>query len=185
MSLRMALLGLLTTKGPASGYALTRAFSDTLSHVWSAKHSQVYPELARMADAGLIAVEDEGPRGRKRYSVTDAGREELRHWLTDVEPSRTVRNETALRAFLMPTLGPEPAARLARTEETYYRQRAEQLGELRAMLTAVDPPLFGSYAAELGVRISHAIADWAQWAAEQMESEEDPPQDPPQDPSQS
>ena len=172
MSLRMALLGLLTTKGPSSGYDLTRDFADTLSHVWSAKHSQVYPELGRMADAGLITVEDEGPRGRKRYAITDAGREELRHWLTDVEPGRTVRNETALRAFLMPTLGPGTAAGLARTEETYYRQRAAQLGELRDMLTASEPHLFGSYAAELGVRISTAMADWAQWAAERLEAEE-------------
>ena len=171
MSLRMALLGLLTAKGPSNGYALTRDFADSLSHVWAAQHSQVYPELARLSEAGLITVEDEGPRGRKRYSVTDAGRDELRHWLTEVEPSRTVRNEVALRAFLLPALGPEVAARLVRVEEKFHRQRAEETGQLRDMLNAADRPGFGAYAAELGVRVSTAIAEWAEWAAEQLEAE--------------
>lgn len=171
MSLRMALLGLLVAKGPTNGYALTRTFADSLSHVWSAQHSQVYPELARMADSGLVAVEDEGPRGRKRYSVTDAGREELHHWLTEVEPNRTVRNENALRAFLLPTVGPEDAARLVRAEAAYYRKRTEEISRLRDMLRDPQSTGFGVYAAELGVRLSSAIAEWAQWAAEQLEAE--------------
>ncbi|MEU3099934.1 PadR family transcriptional regulator [Streptomyces sp. NPDC006967] len=167
----MALLGLLTAKGAANGYELTKAFGDTLSHVWSAQHSQVYPELARMAEAGLVTAEDEGPRGRKRYSVTEAGGEELRRWLTEVEPSRTVRNEVALRAFLLPSLGATAAAQLVREEEKFYRQRAEAIAQLRDSLQAPDTPGFGAYAAELGVRLSTAIADWAEWAAGRLESE--------------
>ncbi|BBB00298.1 putative transcriptional regulator [Actinacidiphila reveromycinica] len=171
MSLRMALLGLLASRGPSSGYALTRDFAGSLSHVWAARHSQVYPELARMFEAGLIGVEDTGPRGRKRYYVTGSGREELRCWLTGVEPSRTVRSEVALRAFLLPTLGPEVAAGLARAEERFHRERAEEIGRLRDLASAGGGSGFGAYAAELGVRLSAATAEWARWAAEQLEAD--------------
>ncbi|PZT70808.1 PadR family transcriptional regulator [Streptomyces sp. SW4] len=171
MSLRMALLGLLVTKGPTNGYALTRTFADSLSHVWSAQHSQVYPELARLAETGLVTVEDEGPRGQKRYSVTEAGRDALRHWLTEVEPNRTVRNENALRAFLLPTLDREDAVRLVREEAKYYQRRTEEITQQRDMLRDPQSTGFGVYAAELGVRISSAIAGWAEWAAAQLEAE--------------
>ncbi|MBA3728896.1 MAG: PadR family transcriptional regulator, partial [Actinobacteria bacterium] len=45
MSLRHALLGLLAER-PMSGYDLTKVFDSSLAYVWSAKHSQIYPELA-------------------------------------------------------------------------------------------------------------------------------------------
>ena len=168
MSLRMALLGLLVTKGPASGYALTKSFTHSLAHVWSAQHSQVYPELARMARAELITVENEGPRGQKQYSVTETGRTELRRWLTEVPPHRPVRNEIALRAFLMSTLPRETAAELARREVEFHRERVAELTALRDALE--DGPGFGYYAAEYGVRVSAAVEGWAQWAVEQMEN---------------
>ncbi|CAL9330923.1 PadR family transcriptional regulator [Streptomyces werraensis] len=171
MSLRMALLGLLVTKGPTNGYALTRTFADSLSHVWSAQHSQVYPELARLAETGLVTVEDEGPRGQKRYTVTDAGRKALRHWLTEVEPNRTVRNENALRAFLLPTLDQEDAVRLVRKEAEYYQRRTEEITRQRDMLRDPQSTGFGVHAAELGVRISSAIAEWAEWAVAQLEAD--------------
>lgn len=176
MALRAALLGLLVARGPASGYALTKSFSESLSHVWSARHSQVYPELARMAAAGLIDVEEEGPRGRKRYAVTEAGREELRRWLTEEEPNRTVRNEVALRAFLIPTLPRRTAVDLVRTELDFYSKRRQELTQLRDALAGPDEQGFGYYAAELGVRVSSAMKEWADWAVEQLGTE-DPPDD--------
>ena len=55
MSLRHALLGLLA-EHPASGYELTKQFERSLAHVWSAKHSQIYPELAKMAAASGVGI---------------------------------------------------------------------------------------------------------------------------------
>jgi PadR family transcriptional regulator, regulatory protein AphA len=172
MSLRMALLGLLIGKGPASGYSLSKDFQDTLSHVWSARHSQVYPELGRMAEQGLVTVEAAGPRGRKAYAVTDAGRAELERWLTEEEPGRAVRSEVALRAFLLPLLDVRRGLELTRGEAAYQRERYRRLDELRAMLEDMPGDGFGRYAAELGARVSRAMAEWADWASDQLLAEE-------------
>ena len=70
MSLRHALIGLLAEQ-PASGWDLSRRFQDILGSVWPAGHPQIYGELRRLDEDGLIEVVAEGPRGRKEYRATD------------------------------------------------------------------------------------------------------------------
>ena len=86
MSLRHAVLGLLA-HGPASGYDLLGTFQGSLANVWPATQSQLYGELNRLADAGLITVAAEGPRGRKEYALTEAGMAELKR-MTGARPGR-------------------------------------------------------------------------------------------------
>src|SRR4029453_16798545 len=97
MSLRHGLLGLLA-EGPASGYDLTRRFQETLGPIWPAQHPQIYAELGRPADGGLMEGESGGPRGRKAYGITDAGLDEVRRWLTEGEVDHTLRIEPLLRS---------------------------------------------------------------------------------------
>src|ERR1043165_4309897 len=77
VSLRMAALGLLAQQ-PGSGYDLLKTFEKSMANVWPATQSQLYGELNRLADSGLIEVSDIGPRGRQEYRITPAGRAELR-----------------------------------------------------------------------------------------------------------
>lgn len=75
-TLGFALLGLLV-RGPRTGYELSRTLTRPVSLFWHARHSQVYPELARLRGDGLISyqvIEGPGPHDTKRYQVTAAGR---------------------------------------------------------------------------------------------------------------
>ncbi len=51
--LKYAILGLLR-KGELSGYDITNYFKEELGQFWSAKHSQIYPELKKLTDEGFI-----------------------------------------------------------------------------------------------------------------------------------
>jgi DNA-binding PadR family transcriptional regulator len=169
MSLRHALLGLLAQR-PASGYDLLRTFQTSLANVWPATQSQMYGELGRMADAGLLAVSAEGPRGRKEYTITDAGREELHDWLVSVEPSRPTRSDMLLRVFFLDRISPEEArAYLARQGD----QAAERYAGLRKLEESIDwgdDPLsaYGRVAMEYGLRVAAAQKEWAEWAVAQL-----------------
>lgn len=172
MSLRMALLGLLASEGPANGYTLAKSFSGSVSHVWKASHSQIYPELARMSDAGLIEInEEQQPRRAKYYAITAKGRDELERWLMEVEPNRSIRNEIALRSFLLSNLSREKAIILIEREIEYYRERTDKLKELRTMFDNSSDQKFGHLSAELGLRISEAIYGWAKWARSEVEKQ--------------
>jgi PadR family transcriptional regulator AphA len=135
VSLRHAVLGLLATE-PSTGYELARRFDLSLANAWHAGHSQIYPELARLEQAGMVEVVGEGARRSRTYAVTDAGRAELRRWLLETEPNRAQRNETAVRWMLVALL--DPADRRAVLERelasveayrTMLRETADRIDE--------------------------------------------------------
>lgn len=97
MSLRYALLALLTAES-LTGYDAAKRFSGSVGHVWHAPDSQIYPELRRMEQAGLVDGKQVpwGPRStKKQYSITVLGIEAFREWMcTPVEytPARNVHH---------------------------------------------------------------------------------------------
>ncbi|GHJ37156.1 PadR family transcriptional regulator [Streptomyces sp. TS71-3] len=171
MSLTQALLGLLAVE-PASGYDLTKEFERDLGrYAWQAGHTSVYPELVRMAERGLVEVTQEGPRGRRTYSVTAEGREELRKWLLAPWGQGVVRNEQVLRMFLLEALEPEEAATALRGVVEYAERGANALRAHREH-REVEPPegrdVLGQLAAEYGLRQFQAMRDWALWALDHL-----------------
>lgn len=175
MSLRHALLGVLAEK-PASGFELTKTFERTLGRfAWHTTHTHVYPELRRMREAGLVEVVEEASRGRKTYAITDDGRSELHRWLLTPPMSETVRDEAALRVFLINTLDPADARALL---QQYIDDADRMLADIRQRLERADPewqdnPLaIGRLAAERGLRTLPAVRDWALWGIEQLDRAE-------------
>ena len=108
MSLRYAALGLLAQQ-PGSGYDLLKRFENSMANVWPATQSQLYGELNKLAEAGLIEVTDIGPRGRKEYRVTEAGRADLLRWMTAADDDPPLRSAGLLRVFLLGEMPPDLA----------------------------------------------------------------------------
>jgi DNA-binding PadR family transcriptional regulator len=168
MSLRHAALGLLAG-GPASGYDLLKQFEMSLANVWPATQSQLYTELGKMADLGLVQVAAEGPRGRKEYAITDEGMAVLRHWMLDVEPERVRRSDMLLRVFFLDVIEPAQAVDYLRGQARYAAQRYENLSVIKENTDDDDRlSVYGRIAVEWGLRYSAATREWAEWAAEQL-----------------
>jgi PadR family transcriptional regulator, regulatory protein AphA len=171
MVLRHALLGLLAAR-PWSGYELTRVLSKSLAYVWPVKHSQVYPELSRLLRDGLIEQKEEGPRRKKVYGITAAGRREVTDWLRTTEPSHDSRNEALLRVFLLWLLTPPEAADYLRSETAFHRQRLAELTAIAAEPPAALPAVrYSQIMLEWGLRYHSAIIEWLEWATTQAEKE--------------
>ena len=162
-----ALLAVLA-EGPRTGYGLVKHLEQSIAYAWPASHSQVYPELAKLREARLIREGAAAPRGGRVYELTDAGLEEVRRWLRETEPSRTVRNETTLRLFFLWLLEPEEAEAYLRTEAEHAR---ELLAELERIAAEEDPDTRKTrayrVALELGLRVTRARLEWAEWAEAQ------------------
>src|SRR5262245_30781762 len=120
MSLRYALLGSLADQ-PRTGYALLKHFEQSLAYAWPASHGQIYPELARLHDDGLIEQTGSGARNSKTYAVTQAGLGEVRRWLLETTPDRRVRSDAALRAFFLWLLEPTEAEGQLDRERAYWQ----------------------------------------------------------------
>jgi DNA-binding PadR family transcriptional regulator len=161
MSLRHAVLGLLASH-PSTGYDLAQRFDQSLTNAWHASHSQIYPELARLQAAGMVEVVGEGPRRSRTWAVTEQGREELRRWMVEIEPSRSQRNETAVRWFLLGLLAPADRRIALEHELAFAAEETARLNAIATRLdTAPDPGPFRP-TVDLGLRFAEVTREWLQ-----------------------
>jgi PadR family transcriptional regulator AphA len=172
MSLRHAVLGLIAEQPRCSGYDLLKIFDISLAHVWQATQSQIYGELGKLAADGLIEVASEGPRGRKEYTATEAGRDELRHWLTETSPRHVIRDEGLLRVFFLGSVRYDEARDYLRTQADQATAGYGELIELENSLDWTQDTMaeFGRLALEFGQRYMAMRREWAEWALDRLEA---------------
>jgi DNA-binding PadR family transcriptional regulator len=164
-ALRYALLGLLAGS-PGTGYALKKRFASELASSWHAETSQIYPELARLVEDGLIREVSRGARGSRTYSITDAGLGELVRWLKESEPNRASRNEALMRLFFFFLLDDEESAELFRRETAYHRQALAEYEawKVRLAKSNVYTERFNQIVLDWGIRYEQAFIEWLEWA---------------------
>ncbi|OLV15541.1 PadR family transcriptional regulator [Deinococcus marmoris] len=182
-TLGYALLGLLARE-ERSGYDLTQALKNPVGYFWFAQHSQVYPELARLETAGLVAhtlIEQADRPDKKVYRLTDMGRAALSAWLNaDTELPRK-RDELVLKAYSIWLADPAAAARMMREHaQTHAAHLAEFQsglsnleGEAGAALWQPDSPWFGVHAVlRRGIGYEREYSEWCEWLAQCLEGTE-------------
>lgn len=79
--LRLYLLKLLD-EAPRHGYEVIRLLQDRFMGIYAPSPGTIYPRLARLEEDGLVTHEEVD--GKKIYSITDKGREEIRSRLSDL-----------------------------------------------------------------------------------------------------
>jgi DNA-binding PadR family transcriptional regulator len=170
VSLRYAALGLLAQQ-PGSGYDLLKRFEYSMANVWPATQSQLYGELNKLADAGLIEVSDIGPRGRKEYRVTEAGRQDLVRWMTNPQDDPPYRSAELLRVFLLGEIPAEQARAYVTSVAEHAQAELTRLEQLRAAIDwdDSDADFYGRAALEFGLRAEAMEADWARWLIEEID----------------
>ena len=108
-----ALLGFLS-RGPRSGYDIKKEMDSSTQNFWSESYGQIYPNLKKLAGAGLVTLDtqkQEGKPDRKVYTITPAGHKALVMWLETPPSSAPPRNELLLKLFFGQRSSPEVAAR--------------------------------------------------------------------------
>jgi DNA-binding PadR family transcriptional regulator len=103
--------------GARSGYAIKKAAGSSTRFFWPTSLAQVYPELARLVDAGLLSRRDD-PRGdgeRFAYELTEEGEAALLAWLGSPREAPTqFGDEGVLRLFFSDALPNEGQLALVR-----------------------------------------------------------------------
>lgn len=178
--LEYALLGLLARQ-PATGYELAQQLKRGIGFFWQARHSQIYPELARLEQQDLVSVEhvEQSERPDKKiYRLTAAGRAALAAWVTAPLEAPAVRDELVLKAYCTWLAEPARAAALFESHAQQHEELLARYQELQTWLLqqweaegrAISSPWFGSYLAlQRGIGYEREYAAWCRWVAEQVE----------------
>jgi DNA-binding PadR family transcriptional regulator len=177
-TLGYAILGLLA-KRPGTGYQISRAMQRPVGYFWTARHSQIYPELAELEGDGLVrsrVIEGPGPRDTKRYSITAAGRNALRAWLDSPLPDQAPKDELMLRVWSLWLLSPDRARNLIAVVRDRLESELEILvieeEDFHTMPEAISDPgnhAFGEYATlRWGLARRRVFLEWCDWLLDRL-----------------
>ncbi|MDQ4148476.1 MAG: helix-turn-helix transcriptional regulator [Actinomycetota bacterium] len=128
-----SLLGFLHD-GPMTGWELDAVVAQTISQFWNVTRSQVYRELQTLAQLGYVEALDTGPRDRRPYAITEAGRKAFARFIQRHPGSMIVRMPLLLTVFFGEHL---PPGRLEEIIETELEAGAEALHQFEAIYGAV------------------------------------------------
>jgi DNA-binding PadR family transcriptional regulator len=99
MSLRDAVLAALL-EGESSGYDLAKSFDASVANFWMATPQQLYRELDRLAEQGLIqarVVHQERRPNKRMFSLTEAGRDAIRQFTARAPKPPVIRDELLIK----------------------------------------------------------------------------------------
>ena len=164
-------LGLLAL-GPRSGYDIKTVVDRSTRFFWAASYGQIYPELRRLEDEGLIEGEDasNGARGRRTYKLAAAGHEALRAWLLGSTTTVELRDESLLRLFFADNLPREQALGLLEARRRGHEEYLEVLRAIAALPGGKDPD-FVDLVLRWGIDFNEWGANWCQEQLERLQSE--------------
>jgi DNA-binding PadR family transcriptional regulator len=140
MSVPLTLLGLLE-RAPSHGYDLKRDYDTFFGRGKQLPFGQVYATLSRLTRDGKVtpgaAEPGDGP-DRRRYVITDTGRDEVDAWLADpVEPEPHLQTVLFAKVTLALMLG-KPAESYLNTQRAAHLRRMQELTALKRTGSLVD-----------------------------------------------
>jgi PadR family transcriptional regulator, regulatory protein AphA len=164
-----AVLGLLSMR-PMSGYELASHADRSIANFWPIPRSQLYRELPRLAELGLVAaetVEQTTAPNKRVYEITATGREALRTWVdADDIPGERRKNGMLVKVYLARFGSPGTLSRLL---ADHRRQVEQNLADLRAIVEHLTPrpeARYGRLTARYGVLAAEAQLAWLDEAEE-------------------
>lgn len=159
-----SLLGFLH-EGPRTGWDLVATAQQRIGDYWTITQSQVYRELASMAANGLVAVGEPGPRDRKPYTLTDAGREAFAAWIVRDPGLEQIRFPLLLTMNFARHLPPDRLREIVERQRVLhaerlagYERQASALPADRSTLSSDDR--YRAATLDFGLRYERAVVDW-------------------------
>lgn len=139
-----AILGLLTFGDELTGYEIKQRADITLRFYWVAPAmSQIYSELRRLTDLGLVEprTSSDGGRDVTSYALTDAGEATLQTWMTQTPAGFPVLKHTVLLRLLMSNASdPETVRKMLEEYVCELATARRDLAGVRESLRGRDEP---------------------------------------------
>jgi PadR family transcriptional regulator AphA len=153
------ILGMLAWR-PMSGYDIKATVDHSTRFFWAASYGQIYPELRRLAEAGLVegAAAEEGGRRRIVYSLTPDGHDALRDWLAREPQTYEMRDAGLLKLFFA-AAAPETAEATLLAKRRHHEA---MVARLRAIEATGVPEGFARVVLRYGIECNEFMASWCE-----------------------
>ncbi len=148
-----SLLGLLHDR-PKTGWELVQEAKAGLARFWNVTQSHVYRELGVLEARKLIRPGKPGPRDRRPFTITAAGKRAFRTWINEDPAPEQLRFPLLVTLWFGRHLD---TATLATFVDKARAEHDERLAHYRRMQTE-DPHI--NAVVSFGVHYERAVLDW-------------------------
>ncbi|HEX3239485.1 MAG TPA: PadR family transcriptional regulator [Solirubrobacterales bacterium] len=156
------ILGLVRTEA-RSGYEIKAVVDETTRFFWAASYGQIYPELKRLSEAGLVVGVDSPTGGRRRtvYEITADGERELVEWLRQPPVTFEMREEGLLKLFFADALPREEVPAILRAMREHRLAANRKLRAMEPKAAEHDDP-FPLIVLRGGLEFTEWFAGWCE-----------------------
>lgn len=169
-----AVLGLLALR-PWTTYELAKQVRRSLSWFWPRAERKLYDEPKRLVDAGLATARAElvGRRARTVYTITDAGRADLRAWLSEPSAPPSFESEAMVKLFFADAGTVEQLRAVLQDMHDGSAARRAQLegfvaDHLEHRSAFPDRAALNALALRLQIEHERALFEWSRWALDEV-----------------
>lgn len=170
MSLKHALL-LTLSDHDQTGYEIAQWFDHGMGYFWHASHQQIYQELGKLAQSGLVQFEEvaqEGKPAKKIYHLNPSGMTELKQWLQKPATTTAIKDTLLMKVYAGHLLPPGHLLTEIETNQAGFRQLLAQFKQIeRDYYTPLDAlpkaQQYVYFTLRNGILYVEA---WLQWADE-------------------
>jgi DNA-binding PadR family transcriptional regulator len=163
-----SLLGFLH-QGPMTGWDLVATAQQRIGDFWSLTQSQVYRELASMAEHGLVEAGERGSRDKRPYTLTPAGREAFAAWIERIPGNETIRFPLLLTLAFGQHVNSERLATILQHHRLVHTERLRAYRLQREEIAALGDP-YALTTLEFGIIYESAVLDWFNQLPDQLAS---------------
>lgn len=159
------ILGLLT-ESPLSGYDIKKIIDIRFKFFWQESYGQIYPELKRMMDEGLIESELlVSDRAKQIYRITDKGYMELREWMHQKPETESIRLEILLKRYFAGIVNPSVMIEHIQEFSNQHQQELIILNLFKKELESIDDPHHNHSdilsVIDFGIKTNMAYLEWS------------------------
>jgi PadR family transcriptional regulator, regulatory protein AphA len=151
----------MVRREPKSGYEIKALVDNSTRFFWAASYGQIYPELKRLSEAGLVVGVDASTGGRRRtvYEITADGEEELKAWLRQPPETFEMREEGLLKLFFADAIPAAEAVEIVRAMRAQREAVNAQLRQLQELKGKGEDPT-KMMVLRCGIEFTDWFADW-------------------------
>jgi DNA-binding PadR family transcriptional regulator len=173
---RFVILGLLQEED-LSGYDIKKSINIRMSFFWQESYGQIYPELSKLKEEGLIEQSLSEASGKAKiekikYRITPEGSQALKRWMEAENEKDTIRSEFLLKMYFATDQNSEEM----KQHLTLFKEQADQKVILFQMFQQELTSKIDMHnnhrqilkVLDLGLRQAQLYSDWSRETLEEL-----------------
>jgi DNA-binding PadR family transcriptional regulator len=169
--IKYAILGLLHYTD-MHGYRIKEHIERNFGHMWSINYGQIYPNLKKLYQDGLITMKEvvvNGEKGppRKLYSITEKGKKDFLTWLNSSPEKPMLLRDPFLMRFVFFGFGDSKRA-IEIIDEQIKRYNKELERRKKNLSRWEKSGIHVRLIADLGANLNEMVLEWLKRSREEI-----------------